>query len=71
MAAEGCPPFVESNGLRCDRNSHEIESNFAGLYKTEICVYQCEDRKTFVLRWQHRFLWFRSEIQQRHLRHLQ
>lgn len=69
--AQLCPPFVVSNGVTCNRNSHVIESNFAGLFKTEICVYQCEDRKTFVLRWQHRFLWFRSETQQRHLRHLE
>ncbi len=66
-----CPLFVLTSGVRCEPNLNVIESNFAGLFKTDICVLQCDDRKTFVLRWQHRFLWFRSEIQQRHLRHLE
>ena len=31
--AELCPPFVVSNGVTCNRNSHVIESNFAGYLR--------------------------------------
>lgn len=66
-----CPVSVEGpDGRQCGPNTHVIESNFAGLFKTEICIYQCGDG-FYVMRWQHKFLFFRSEIQQRLLQELQ
>jgi hypothetical protein len=69
--SEVCPPFIDTPNVHYDANRHIQESNFLGLFKTEICVLQGDDNDTFILRWQHKFLWFRTEIQQRVLRHLQ
>ena len=70
--AEVCPPFFDTNQFHFQRQLHFFESNFLGLFKTEVCVFQeQDDTKIFFLKWQHKFLWFRSEIQQHIIRHLE
>lgn len=68
---EVCPPFIDTPNQHFERNRRFTESNFLGLFKTEMCVMQSDDRGIFLLSWQHKFLWFRSEIQQHIIRHLE
>ena len=71
LMPEVCPSTVEiADGIQCQRNSGVTESNFAGLFKTQMCIYQCGNG-VFVLRWQHRFLFFKSEIKQKIILELQ